>query len=190
MSIKVFVINLDKRRDRLDDISIPFNWQRFSAIPTTPGYIGCLKSHQTVLQKALDLQLNEVLIFEDDVDLCENFEMQFKEIMDKLPSNWDLLYLGGHNKGTIKEYTTGLNIAENVVCMHAYIVNGKFIKTALEALHSKDNNQTKPNDYKCDVLLADYLSKGNCFICSPPLAWQKAGYSDIERNVTDNVHLR
>ena len=188
--IKTYVINLDRRTDRLADLKIPFNWERFAAFEANPGYVGCLNSHRTVLKKALDSKLEIVLIFEDDVELCEDFESKFNDVMNKLPDDWDLLYLGGWNKGQIKSYAEGLNIAENVVCMHAYIVRDKFLPTAIEALHSKDGIQRVPNDYKCDVLLAESLLKGKCFICSPALAWQRAGYSDIEGRATNNLHLK
>jgi GR25 family glycosyltransferase involved in LPS biosynthesis len=159
--IMTYVINLEKRKDRLDNIKIHFKWKRFAAFPATPGYVGCLKSHQMVLKEAFELNLDKVIIFEDDVELCEDFELKFTEIMSKLPDDWDLLYLGGWNKGVIKEYCAGLNIAEIVVCMHAYIVRKKFLSIVLDALHSKDQLhpiEKKPNDYKCDVLLATHLN--------------------------------
>ena len=189
-TLKTFVINLDKRKDRLEELKIPFNWERFVAFEASPGYVGCLQSHRTVLKQALDLKLESVLIFEDDVELCEDFEMKFKDIVNKLPEDWDLLYLGGWNKGKIKPYVDGLDVAENVVCMHAYMVRDKFLPIVIEALHSKDGIQKSPADYKCDVLLADSLFKGECFICNPTLAWQRAGYSDIEGRATNNLHLK
>lgn len=189
-NIKTYVINLEKRKDRLELLNIPFKWERFNAIEENPGYVGCLKSHQEVIKKSIELDLDKVLIFEDDVELCENFENKFNDIIQKLPNNWDLLYLGGWNKGEIKKYDDGINIAENVFCMHAYLVNRKFIPILFEILHSKDNKQTNQRDYKCDVLLSNNLNRGNCFICDPPLAWQKAGYSDIEKQITNNIHLK
>ena len=187
-NIKTFVINLDKRKDRLNTINIPFKWERFAAFEGSPGYVGCLQSHRTVLRQAFDNKLESTLIFEDDVELCDDFELKFNDIMKKLPNDWDLLYLGGWNKGEKKNYVEGLDIAENVVCMHAYLVSNKFLPVVLEALHSKDNIQEKAGDYKCDVLLAKYLPKGKCYLCNPPLAWQKEGYSDIATVVTHHLH--
>jgi len=189
-TIKTFVINLDKRKDRLQELNIPFNWERFAAIEASPGYVGCLQSHRTVLEKALELKLESVLIFEDDVELCEDFEVKFNDVINKLPEDWDLLYLGGWNKGVMKHYADGLDVAENVVCMHAYMVRGKFLPIAIQALHSKDGIEKVPNDYKCDVLLAESLLKGKCYICNPTLAWQRVGYSDIEGLTTNNLHLK
>jgi GR25 family glycosyltransferase involved in LPS biosynthesis len=195
--IKTFVINLERRKDRLEQLTIPFEWERFNAFDAVklgkPGYVGCLFSHRTLLEQIRDLKLESAIIFEDDVELCENFQNKFDEILKKLPDDWDLLYLGGWNQGEIKKYVEGLDIAENVICMHAYVVRDKFINTAIEALHSTDEikeSEKKPEDLKCDALLRKYLIKGKCFICNPPLAWQREGFSDIEGIVTNNLHLK
>lgn len=193
--MKTYVINLERRKDRLAVLKIPFEWERFVAFDggdhNRIGAIkGCLKSHQTLLKQIQDLKLEAAIVFEDDVVLCENFESKFNDILKILPEDWDLLFLGGWNKGAIKKYAEGLNIAERVLTTHAYVIRNKFVDVVLASLHSKDKNATHENDYKTDVLLANCLPKGKCFICSPVLAWQREGYSDIECIATNNLHLR
>jgi glycosyl transferase family 25 len=71
---KVVFINLDKRTDRRQEIEnelthlgvMKEKWIRFPAVEHTQGWIGCLKSHKTVLQLALDSNWSNVLILEDD----------------------------------------------------------------------------------------------------------------------------
>jgi GR25 family glycosyltransferase involved in LPS biosynthesis len=193
--MKTYVINLDRRKDRLELLKIPFEWEKFSAFDggksNRMGAIrGCLKSHQTLLKLIQGLKLEEAIIFEDDVVLCENFEVKFNNILKNLPEDWDLLFLGGWNKGNIIKYAEGLNIAELVYTTHAYVIRNKFIDVLLASLHSKDKTAVNENDYKTDVLLANCLLKGKCFICNPVLAWQREGYSDIECIRTNNLHLR
>jgi GR25 family glycosyltransferase involved in LPS biosynthesis len=175
----------------LDLLKIPFKWERFTAFDGTTinaeskkiqGVMGCLRSHQMLLKHIQELKLELAIIFEDDAELCENFEIKFNDILKKLPDDWDLFYLGGWNVGEIKKYADGLNIAEKVYTTHAYVIRNKFIDTVLERLYSRD--------YKADVLLAESLPMGKCFICSPVLAWQKEGYSDIVCRKTNNIHLR
>lgn len=110
--IRVFLINLDSRRDRylfvkkqLDEIGLPFarisaadghnltaeeqfffNRQRFlieNKRNAAPGEIGCAVSHRAVWKKMLDEKLEFALIIEDDVTLSH-------EIIDflKLKSNY------------------------------------------------------------------------------------------------------
>ena len=53
--IKIFVINLDKRKDRLDQVSEMlkgYDWERIEAIETAKGYYGCVLSHIKCLKKA------------------------------------------------------------------------------------------------------------------------------------------
>jgi glycosyl transferase family 25 len=70
--IKIFVINLDKRKDRWFHIMTMMkskkikNYERISAIESSEGYYGCVLSHIKALQKAKLLDLPEVIIMEDD----------------------------------------------------------------------------------------------------------------------------
>jgi len=67
--IKIFVINLDKRKDRLEEVSQMlegYDWERIEAIETTKGYYGCVLSHIKALTLAKQRGLSEVVIMEDD----------------------------------------------------------------------------------------------------------------------------
>ena len=50
-----FVINLDERTDRWENIQQTFNFfnlQRIEAVKYTPGWFGCLQSHIKCLHEA------------------------------------------------------------------------------------------------------------------------------------------
>lgn len=188
--IKTYIINLDRRTDRLQKLNIPFEWTRFEAFDGSifetskrmQGHFGCLNSHRNILNK-IKLEKNGMtIILEDDVEICSDFVERLNSILDNLPDNWDLLYLGGWNVGELKKFTEGIDVAEKVYTTHAYIIRDKFIDNVLEHLNSRD--------WKVDVLLSESLSHGNCFICNPVLAWQREGFSDIEQKITNNKHLR
>jgi GR25 family glycosyltransferase involved in LPS biosynthesis len=63
------------------------------------GTYGCWKSHKHVLLKALQKNLEYVLIFEDDACITSEFNVNaFYSILDQiqtLPKDWDLIGLGG-----------------------------------------------------------------------------------------------
>ena len=90
----IFYINLDHRTDRkeeiekeLRDIGLPF--ERFSAIPTCPGIIGCGYSHLSVLKEARRRGYKNVLIFEDDFEFLINsttFHGYMKDFMAEIKS--------------------------------------------------------------------------------------------------------
>ena len=99
---KIFVINLDRRPDRLQTISqtldaLGLEWQRITAIdgqdpqldaqvdwkkfhaysqylPVRRGPIGCYLSHRKVWQKIVDDNLQQALILEDDVAPLESWD--------------------------------------------------------------------------------------------------------------------
>lgn len=189
--MKAYVINLDTRTDRMEELDIPLQFTRWKAvdgktIEDAPnklrGHIGCLRSHITLLEHIKESGDDCAIVFEDDVEVVPGFEERLAEAMASLPANWDLLYLGGWNKLRTKKYNRLLNVAEVVYCTHAYVVRAKFIDRILRQLRSRD--------WKVDVLLSEVLGLGKCYICNPVLAWQRAGYSDIVNGVTDNKHLR
>jgi len=67
----IFYINLEKRTDRRAEIeqellNAGLTGERFNAIPTTSGIIGCGYSHLAVLKMAKERNYKNVLILEDD----------------------------------------------------------------------------------------------------------------------------
>jgi GR25 family glycosyltransferase involved in LPS biosynthesis len=189
---KKFVINLKRREDRLQKLSLPFNYEVFEATdgkqkyPEIPrklkGVYGCYDSHLRLIQKIKDENIKNSIIFEDDVELSKDFIYRFNKSINELPNDWDILYLGGWNLGDKKKFSENLDIAEKVFTTQSYMVNFKFIETLLEIIKIKSG--------KIDVIFSDILPKYKCFICSPPIAWQMEGFSDIENKLTNNIHLR
>jgi GR25 family glycosyltransferase involved in LPS biosynthesis len=187
-----YVINLERRTDRLTSINLPFEYNVFKATDgkeTYPdhkvkhqGFLGCLDSHRRLFQMAKDNNIETLLVMEDDIEVDQNFNDKLQVVLSELPEDWDLLYLGGWNVGEKEKYSQHLDRATKVYTTHAFIVRGKFFDTLLEGINSRD--------WKVDVLISEILPKGNCFICDPTIAWQKEGFSDIENKITNNVHLK
>lgn len=146
---RVVVINLDRRKDRwksfqkkLAKINWPFKTpERFSAydgekLPppvgwtSGPGTWGCLLSHREVLARALQDNLNNILILEDDVFFAPNFEKRVLEFIKGVPAQWDQLMLGGQYFDDTKVYDISPEIRKVSLChrAHAYAVTGVFMK--------------------------------------------------------------
>ena len=92
-----FYINLDSREDRREEFEeeckkMNLQVERFSAIKTFPGGIGCTESHLNVLKKARDLKLESVIIFEDDFQFLISRE-EYDQILLNLPTNYDVVML-------------------------------------------------------------------------------------------------
>lgn len=91
---EVFVINLDKRKDRWIEIQrvcsaaniLPV---RIPAIDVSPGWLGCGLSHLTCIQKAKDKQLPWILILEDDATFTIESIQRFITLLPYLWNNRD-----------------------------------------------------------------------------------------------------
>jgi GR25 family glycosyltransferase involved in LPS biosynthesis len=166
--IKKFVINLKRRPDRLELFKkqCPFNdvtvitafdgknmkdeasaieqelVTRFTRLD--PGEIGCFLSHLRVFNEIRRENLPYAVIFEDDAIFCDNFLEKYSKLMEELPSDTDILYIGGRFESGFKmrDYK---RVSDNIVkhrienntilglssetdrTTHAYIVSNAFV---------------------------------------------------------------
>uniref|UniRef100_A0A6C0LA51 Uncharacterized protein n=1 Tax=viral metagenome TaxID=1070528 RepID=A0A6C0LA51_9ZZZZ len=118
-----WVINLDRRKDRMEKFLTNNEFlrekhMRFPAIDGTKlkltpkiarlfasshniswrkGVMGCAISHMTLWQKLLDdkKEINTYLILEDDAVVNSELISLFNTMHEKLPADWDVIYLGG-----------------------------------------------------------------------------------------------
>lgn len=102
---KIYCVNLVRRPDRREhmrslfeklDIYDRVNW--FNAIDTPhDGRVGCRLSHLNIIKQALENKTDNVLIFEDDIELTPYFNLEdLGKGIDALKCiDWDIIYLGG-----------------------------------------------------------------------------------------------
>jgi glycosyl transferase family 25 len=185
---KVIYINLDSRQDRRDIMTTFFEKaqiplekvERFAAIKTKKGQIGCLMSHTEVLRKAKRERWKNVLILEDDLEVLD-FEEGYKQLEElvKLP-NWDVIMLvGWYWKYDFPRIFNANNTG-------AYLVNSSYYDTLLHnretaLLNSNKtygfNFNTRRND--ADVSWKLIQVKDNWYGIHPCLCRQVDGISDI-----------
>jgi glycosyl transferase, family 25 len=181
-------INLERRPDRWRQAQRQFAEHnigpvyRFSAVDgqglqpprtwmETPGAYGCLQSHLAVVKQAHASSQPSVVIFEDDVVLEVDFHAKFQRFMLQLPSDWDMLMLGGVHIVKPEKITENVYRVIAMTTTHAYALKHT-IYDAFIALNSRceqpvdQNNRILQQQFKC-----------YCFI--PHLAWQQDGFSDI-----------
>ena len=119
---KLICINLDKRKDRLQE-----SWkqwsannlivERTSAVEGNPmgwrhvaerdaginaikraswtGAAGCMASHVNIWKRAKAEGWKNVLVIEDDCDFIPDLQRIFAESLEEVPADWDMLYFGG-----------------------------------------------------------------------------------------------
>ncbi len=170
-----YVINLDRRKDRLDYIkaemeryNMPFS--RFPAIERSPGWKGCRDSHIQLLKQHVNDD-KPFCILEDDVYFIGDMD-RLSVCMADLPYNFDCLYLGGSPQQEQEIYSENLYRIDNVICLHAVIWNpkGQAIKWLLNDEHFIQ---------KIDVYMAKVIQgMHNCYMTRPMLCSQIQSQSD------------
>jgi glycosyl transferase family 25 len=209
---KIICINLDKRPDRWAEIQEQFSKNnievtRFSAIDGNPmnwmsdnfegkqtsfnGAMGCIASHVGVYHLAKKNGWKNVLIIEDDCDFIENLNEIFKKSIETLPNDWDLLYLGG-----VHETRDGAFIperfnryfvkAKRIITTTCYAVNHSCYDLILDTVTKKEPYFDCP----IDTYLGAYLQPNlTTYAYHPPIAWQRASFSDIQQGHRDYSHM-
>jgi glycosyl transferase family 25 len=178
---KVILINLDKREDRLKDVTQELNnleidFERISAVDAVELDVtpkdACRASHI----KALEMAEGNTLILEDDAVFMPNFLDNFNNFVDNLPSNWDIIYLGAHI-GTSEPVNSYMARGLITSSAHAYCINPKRITEILDIVRNTTDH--------IDVAYAKEHSRMKAYVAQPTLVKQKPGFSDISLKDVD-----
>lgn len=194
---KIYCINLDKRPDRWELVQKEFdkheiNVTRYSAvdgqtltIPITPfetmGQLGCLLSQLDVITKAKHDNLSSVLIMEDDVVFCDNFNEQLKLKMESLPVDWNMLFFGANHIIPPIKINEHIGRLQRAYSAHCYAINSNVYDLILKGLERLKE--------PLDVTYANIQPFINAYVVNPHLVWQRPGYSDICENDVDYTHV-
>ncbi|MEA1892592.1 MAG: glycosyltransferase [Campylobacterota bacterium] len=84
-----------KRNTHYKDKEIKFN----KSYIESPGAIGYIYTYIRILEDAKLQGYNRFLILEDDILLCNNFEIKFKVFIEGIDKNWKILQLGASQYG-------------------------------------------------------------------------------------------
>lgn len=103
----------------------------------TSGHIGCILSHYMLWKTLSHLPYEEIIIFEDDIQLCEDFKNKFFNFKSKLPDDWQYVFLGHY---FLPEQFTQISdgiITSNPppLTTHAYMIKKSSIPILLETNH-------------------------------------------------------
>jgi hypothetical protein len=203
----LYCINLAARTDRRERATASFrkvgilpDIEFFSAIVgatlshprvISDGQAGCCASHVRLMRQAAARGQRHVLIFEDDVDLVDDFVRAFTTTLARCPASYDLCYLGALCQRAwgnyLHPFDDRISRAGNVFGTHAYLVHLERLPTIETAL--RDHRQVIDHWYAREL-----QARGNCYVATPYLAYQDPSFSDISgsynprtRNYSDYV---
>ena len=194
---KIYYINLEHRTDRNKQIieeikKIDPNLEkteRINAIKHEKGAIGCAMSHLKALQKAIDNNYKNVIIFEDDFEIIIDKEFindNFNHLLDNIDYNICLLSYSLLNK---KFFDNKLSEVLDAQTTAGYIIHENFFHTlkevwgkSVEKLH-----QGKPeNQFAIDQNWKKLQKPGNkFFLFNRKIGRQRPSYSDIEKTTVN-----
>ena len=131
------------------------------------------------------MNLGNVFIFEDDIILDPNFNNKLSLVMQELPSDWDMFYLGGNNvkpEINLKKVTDNIYKTSHTLTTHAYAIkNNLFEKVIKEQLMFEN----PPDGYYASKIHPNY----NCYVVKPGIAFQRPSFSDIQKGFRDYTKI-
>ena len=194
---KAYVINLDNRTDRWDQIQNDFKdtdivLERISAVENNNGHYGCSKSIQKAVQIGKDNNLEYIIIFEDDNTPTENFNTNWPIIKEWLDNDteWDIFngaakYDGEYEGKLYKSLENNMNLYEMkmILTTNCICVNKKAYDRVLD--YDYESILTNPVQRCIDR----YIGNGDNFkviCCYPFIGTQRSSYSNIRKNNINN----
>jgi len=187
-----FYLNLEHRTDRREQIEaellkmdIPF--ERFNAVKTNPGYIGCSLSHLQILRLARERGLPNVLIVEDDFEFLVSKE-EFNTIMtEAMSQSYDVIMIG-YNIAKAEPYSDTLQRVLYAGTTSGYVVHSKMYDTLINLLEESSiclKETKQPWNYAIDVAWRKLQPLSKWYATVKRIGRQRASYSDIEEAHTD-----
>jgi len=190
---QVFVINLDRRKDRREHLKkelsrLDISYTRVSAVDgedegvpdidgLTPGEVGCILSHKKVLEKIIEEKVRLPLILEDDIIFEDKFNLRFENHFPQLPEDWSMYYLGANTTRdeNLTSVSENINRTYKALTTHSYSI--KLEKA--EKLHEiiEDNAFEKP----VDNAYTHFQKEEKVYVSNPNLIIQKEGYSNVRQ---------
>lgn len=165
--------------------------QRFDAIKSIHGALGCSASHLKCLRLALNEGWEHVLICEDDITFINPplFVQQFNKCL-ATNDDWDIIMLGGNNVPPYR--TTGNDSCVRIsrcLTTTGYLVKRAYFKTLIENIQTGIQlfmaNMNRPSLYAIDVYWSSLQLRDNWLLITPLTVTQQEGYSDIEKRHTN-----
>lgn len=202
----IFFLNLDRRVDRLDQITeqlniVEINAERISAVDGNElnpdpkigngwnhkGVAGCALSHRKIIQIAKERGYKNFIVIEDDTIFSDNFSKDLEFFMNQVPDDWDMIYFGGNHLGGLKPVNTNVGRCRHTLTTNMYAMKSTLYDVVLNAISDTVGGLEMPVD-----VLYTKIQNGpyNCYAVRPQLVWQSSIFSDIENKSQDLPYLR
>lgn len=187
---EIYCINLDRRIDRWKHAQNEFRSMgildrvtRVSAVDHRDGRIGLIKSFLQIFKDVKEREVDNVLIFEDDVHfISENnpLETLEKAISQIGKIDWSLFYLGANTHERCNIFRPNLILLKNAFSAHAVAYSHKTYNIIIEKFE-KTNEIKGINDINDVFFCNEIQNKRTSFLVNPMIATQYPSFSDLEK---------
>lgn len=126
------------------------------------GAVGCALSHISIWKQIVDKQISEALIFEDDIEINDNFVQELSKLKPYLPENYDMIHLGYGLKSLLGiRQIINKYFVKTTSCMSGfgYLLSNKGAKKLLEHIF--------PISAPYDVEITKKISNFDIYLISP-----------------------
>jgi len=165
------------------------NPNRFPAIKTEMGIVGCCLSHMRCVQEAMHKDLDYICIFEDDI-IIKRPELLMRKVKKLINNDWDCLLLSGNNFKPYVEYEDYIKVSK-CFCLSSYIIKKHYYQRYLDNLNEglKLLLQSGDRQYSLDYYNHKLQREDTWYLLTPLCIYQKEDYSDIENRNVDYKDL-
>jgi len=189
---RVVLINLRRRPDRLEECRRELERARWpfrepevfeaidgSKVPCPPGWKegggawGCCQSHRQVLERAIQDDVEHLLILEDDLCFHDGFAADVAEFARSVPTDFDGLYLGGQHMRDPEPVNDQVVRCLNTQRTHAYSVRGRWLRDLYAALCAPGVR------VHIDWIMSGLLDRYRIYAPTAFLVGQRSSQSDI-----------
>ena len=139
------------------------------------GELCCTLSHISAIKMAKALNYSNILILEDDIEICDDFLEKIDSLGEQLPENWGQIYIGGilDNIGA----KVGENVYEigsnYIMGTHSYILHNSVYDLVADKL--LEFNTATDGEYE----IMRNLEMFKTYVYIPLMTYQYDGYSYI-----------
>jgi hypothetical protein len=195
-----YVLNLGTRWDRRHEVEFEFLRHRLDVVrqpavnsrwlksawgyPSKEKY-ACGLSKCLAVRRARKERAEAVIIFEDDVVFCEDFTERLAGM--QLPADWGVFFLGcRHVERPVPVLGhPGLVRVAKARDNHAVAIRAPYFQRAIRLMRGVRKHE--PSDGRSsDGVLGRLCQEVPTYAAFPNLAWQRACYSDLQRDVYTN----
>lgn len=155
---------------------------------------GCVMSQYTILNQALEQELEKVLILQEDCNFSRYFLKNQASILQELATTeWDFAYLGhGQNPQKASTYFVKADPQERIMLTHCCAYHSRVIPRLVQLI--AEGSERSPGDPRggpmyLDAFMNFFRSRNPevlTLMASPSFAWQHASTSSLNPNHLEN----